>query len=330
MPNKTEIKIAFTFIGTLIGAGFASGREIALFFASYGLWSPVLAAVLCAVLSYVFLELGRLSDGAMLNDLFPKTANAWQFVISLSNFAVFAAMIAGAEYLLKNAFGFTGGGLLSGLISLAFVLGGTEKIKSLNFAAVPLIIVLVTVLSFSEGNINAAGGAGLISPLLYAAMNILSGGFMVSGLARGLNKKNTLKISVIIAVILTAVMSLIYLAVKDAANAEMPLLDVAKKHGLYYAGIALIYAAMITTMVAAHSISCGKKKTGVKASVILAAAYLVAAFGFARIVNYSYPVIGIAGAVLSVFSIIKLILYKFPAIKKKFYLITAVPIKGRR
>ena len=40
------IKIAFTYIGTVIGAGFASGQEILRFFSVYGAYSiyPILIA----------------------------------------------------------------------------------------------------------------------------------------------------------------------------------------------------------------------------------------------------------------------------------------------
>ncbi len=53
--------IAVTYMGALVGAGFASGQEIWFFFLSYGfagLWGIICSGVLITVLGIVLLRLG--------------------------------------------------------------------------------------------------------------------------------------------------------------------------------------------------------------------------------------------------------------------------------
>lgn len=56
--GKNWIKIAFIYVGTVIGAGFASGREIIEFFAVYGLkgsWGIFISCILFAFIGGVLL-----------------------------------------------------------------------------------------------------------------------------------------------------------------------------------------------------------------------------------------------------------------------------------
>ncbi len=56
--NKHWIKIASIYVGTVIGAGFASGREIIDFFGVYGIkgiWGIVIAGLLFSLVGSLLL-----------------------------------------------------------------------------------------------------------------------------------------------------------------------------------------------------------------------------------------------------------------------------------
>ena len=58
----TGIKVAWLIIGTTIGAGYASGRELWEFFGSYGQksqWALLLAVALFSISCYIIMEVGR-------------------------------------------------------------------------------------------------------------------------------------------------------------------------------------------------------------------------------------------------------------------------------
>ena len=57
---KKTLKTAFLYIGTLIGAGFSSGREIALFFKNLAPYNVALSAVVMSLFALLFLTAGRL------------------------------------------------------------------------------------------------------------------------------------------------------------------------------------------------------------------------------------------------------------------------------
>ncbi|ERO65890.1 hypothetical protein P308_17195 [Pseudomonas piscis] len=61
---KESLKIAGAFVGVIVGAGFASGRELLLMFVDFGVWG-LLGAVVSAAL-FTFLGMALASLGSRL------------------------------------------------------------------------------------------------------------------------------------------------------------------------------------------------------------------------------------------------------------------------
>lgn len=60
--NLNTFKVAATYMGTIVGAGFASGQEVLQFFAVYGrtgLWSILISTVFFSFFGYTILMLGN-------------------------------------------------------------------------------------------------------------------------------------------------------------------------------------------------------------------------------------------------------------------------------
>lgn len=296
------------FVGSVVGAGFASGREIALYFGAQSAAAPVVAGAIIGFLCYVFLEIGRISDGNVLSVTFGKFGKAAGVLLRFANFAVYCAMIAGAEFIMKDTFGFRGAGVLSGILCIA-CLSFKKGLAAVNVILTPLIVVLVGILASKVENFGLGEGYSFWSPISYASMNLATGGYLISYRGVGSTAKKNAVAGIATAVVTTALLVAVYFIVRKYPDAEMPLYVFASRNGTAVLSGILIYAAILTTMVS--SLAAAVPKGGfIGAAAVTSAAFLVAVLGFGRIVNVAYPVIGCVGIVFTAWSLIVLLVKK--------------------
>ncbi len=300
MKSIKNLKLAFTFIGTLIGAGFASGREIALYFADTSPLSPLLGGVFCGLFCFVFVELGRISQGDILGRFFNKISSFTIAIIKISNIIIFCVMLAACEFIIKNLFDINGGTIISAVLVLSLIYFGVEKLKLLNFLAVPLLVGLIVYIYIAaKPEVPEFNSFYFYQPIFYAGMNILSGGFLISKLAKGINAKDSLKISLIVAVVLSALLVIIYLTIQDAFELTMPLLNRANELGLNAAASVALYLSVFTTLAGSLYIVV---ENNLKKALLVGSIGLVLSFaGFQKLTNWFYPIIGYAGFALTLY-----------------------------
>ena len=291
---KQNLKISSTFTAALVGAGFASGQEIALFFGGNNIASVILAAALIALFCYVFLELGRLSEGNVFESMGPVFSLCFNYLVKLINLIILAVMTAGSEYIIKNSLGFTGGGAVSLMLCCVLVTEGMESVKTLNMLTVPIMIILISALLFTAGGkIILSGKTAFFNSLAYAGMNIITGGYLVGLMAKDIHKSQCRHISLICFGQVLILLIFVYAAVNLCEAGTMPLLAQAYKYRFGFAGVVTIFLALFTTMVSALA-SCSQTKTQ---SVLIYAGlgFLFSLFGFHNLVNATYMPIGGAG-----------------------------------
>ncbi|MGB8957216.1 MAG: hypothetical protein WCC10_17725, partial [Tumebacillaceae bacterium] len=100
---RLALQIAFTYIGTVVGAGFASGQEILQFFTMLGPYAYpgiLLATALFAWVGIQILMLGRKLNARSYRELTaylfgPKLAGVVDIVMMVMLFFVTVAMLAG-------------------------------------------------------------------------------------------------------------------------------------------------------------------------------------------------------------------------------------------
>lgn len=187
------LTIAFTYVGTVVGAGFASGQEILQFFTAYGktaVWTILIASFLFVWLGVKSMLIARRIGAVSFEDLnvylFGTAAgrfiSACMFVFLL---AVSTVMFAGAGSVLHEYLNvhFGTGLLVTALLVYAVILRGLAGIKTVNAVIVPLMLAfLAGVLLFSLK--SPAAGAFLhihadspvwrvwLSPFIYSAFNL--------------------------------------------------------------------------------------------------------------------------------------------------------------
>ena len=236
------LKVCFLYIGTIIGAGFASGREIALFFGETAPLNVALSALFMAVLEMLFLVAGRVN--ALPDNTAIRTG------VFIAAFSSVAAMLAGGDFALYSLTGVRSLGIITALLAGALVVGGIEKIKLANTLLIPLLIALLLAVYIRNGSPVFQGDFSFVKPLRYSGLDVLLGGIVISREGKKLNKKEILATCVMSALFIGAVLFVLQnIVLSDTLHSSMPVLAVAEKVGLKTAAGILIAVAIFTTLV---------------------------------------------------------------------------------
>src|SRR5699024_10539061 len=110
---KDTLRIAGVYVGTIIGAGFASGQEILQFYTGYGWWGilgTLVTVILYPLLGYQLVVLGkRLNALSHTSVIYHLCGKYLGFVIDLLLafflFGVGVIMVAGSGSLFEQQFG---------------------------------------------------------------------------------------------------------------------------------------------------------------------------------------------------------------------------------
>ncbi len=295
MFKSDTIKNSFVFVGTLIGAGFASGKEIAVFFAGQNIIAPILSCLILAVFAVVFYCVGVACNNA-LSVVFKRSYLIVEIFIVLANFVIFATMIAASNTVTLASY-FSGNlGIIIALISLSVVVKG-GNLGTLNTIVIPFVVILIWILFFKSNSYSSSyTGFSIDKPILYAMFNLLSAGLI---LAKQPASKNcsVLHLGVWIFIIMLTLVLPVYLMIQLVPSAVMPIQTIADNFGLSTVGGIIILLAIFTTATSSLQLIVGDKS--VYAPIIVAAAMFVSLLGFDTLVVSFYPIIGILGSIIA-------------------------------
>lgn len=334
LPNRLidTARVAATYTGTIIGAGFASGQEIVQFFVSYGqlgLAGIFLASCLFAWLGGELLHLGhRLRATAYHQAIYHLCGYRLGVLLDLSTagflFATLAIMLAGGATVLYEYFGlpYNFGLACAGLIVILVVLCGVKGIANANLVVTPILVVSIisisayslyhhnfnlTMLEVSSEAMIPPSPHWLLSSLLYASYNLMISSTVMVPLGGSVPDRQTRFLGGMLggcllgflAVFLAVVIMIHYpgIMIYDVpllylANIQYPL------SGMFYA--LTLLAAMFTTAIAGLFGCTGKVqavarvKPAIAVSVITIAALICGQFGFANLIRLLFPIFGYA------------------------------------
>lgn len=330
---KKIFQVATVFIGTIVGAGLASGKEITEFFTKYGIKS-FLGIILCGVfyivmsciISKISIDNNLNSYSDVINLISPNFIGKFTgSVTTLFLISSASIILAGSGALLNQFFGIPKivGSLIMIAIALFFLLRGTNGLIEVNSFIVPGLIctmTLITVLYFcfckdsvSFSNITSfkpQKDGILISTILYAGYNTLSASGVIVPLSNIMKKTKTMVIGVLCGAIgLTLLCSMINLLLTINQpyiyNYEIPLLFVANRFGNIIQAILLmiIWLEMFSTEVSdVYSISKTIEQTfNIKFEKcifpVIFVALIISQFGFGNLINKLYPLFGLLSLV---------------------------------
>ncbi|WP_160692779.1 transporter [Clostridium sp. C2-6-12] len=334
-------QVATVFIGTIVGAGLASGKEITEFFTKYGI-SSFLAIIACGIIyiilgfiiSKVSLDYNLNSYSDLINIISPNILGKFTgFITTFFLISSSSIILAGSGALIHQFFGIPKllGSSIMILIAVFFLLRDTEGLIEVNSFIVPGLIgtlTLITALyfSFCKDTISFNNilsfppqkSGIVISTILYAGYNTLSASGVLVPLSTQIKKTKTMFIGVAtgaIGLTLLCLMINLLLTINQPYiyNYEIPLLFVANRFGNIIQALLLviIWLEMFSTEVSdVYSISKTLEQTfNIKFKqaifLVLGTALLISQLGFGNLITKLYPMFGL----LSLLFIIQLVIF---------------------
>lgn len=304
---KNSFKIAAVFIGTFVGAGFASGQEILQYFAVYGK-AGIAGAVISSAMFGFFCYCTLYNLLTMGESLYLKEVNRFAFFKYLYvafMVMMFCTMITAAGETVKSIVGVPKiYGVAITLILCAFILYfGSDGMVKLNVFITPLIIagiIIICIINIYESTVSTMAGAEVSkSAVIYVSYNTITLSSMAAGLGKMVSdKKTALKASAVSAfsIFLLIICMLYVLYGVTYTSSEVPVLDaLSDKFSLIY--IPVLISAMVTTAVSnGYGVMCNFKKNKIACLACLCLISLVfSIFRFSFIVRYFYKFFGYIG-----------------------------------
>ncbi|GFN22181.1 YkvI family membrane protein [Thermanaeromonas sp. C210] len=331
----SELKIAATYIGTVVGAGFASGQEVLQFFAYFGirgLLGLVVATILFIVLGYaVLLFSHRLQAHSHLPIIRhaggPLVGKVVDGITTFFLFGALAVMAAGAGAIFREEYhlpALVGSSILIAATLATVLLGITQVINAISFVA-PLLLATVLGVSLFALFTNpssvvanlawsdvprAAAPFWPLAAVLYASYNLVLSIAVLAPLGSLSREENLLPGAILggagLGLGAGAITLALLAAAPDVTAWEVPMLQIA-------GGLAPVARTLYSIILLAEIYTTGvsslygftarlaepeSRRFSYLAVIASAVALIAAQSGFSRLVAFLFPLVGYGGLLL--------------------------------
>ncbi|MBS4217948.1 hypothetical protein KHA96_06380 [Bacillus sp. FJAT-49711] len=271
------LQVAAVYVGTVIGAGFATGREIVEFFTQYEFWG--LVSILLAGFLFIFLGTKIMIKAIdiqatsfeefneyLFGKIFSKIMNVFTMVMLIG---VCAVMLSGAEALFKEQLGFshTIGSVITIALALLVMAVGVKGLFAVNTFVVPMLIffnlilllrsfesenLFISILTIPEVSISIKA---IIAAFSYAAFNLALAQAVLVPIAVEINEKSIVKLGGFIGgLILTMILISSHIILKSIPNPilfDIPMAVIVKgaASGIYFIYLLIIYGEIFTSLI---------------------------------------------------------------------------------
>ncbi|NLZ51763.1 MAG: hypothetical protein GX892_01215 [Thermoanaerobacteraceae bacterium] len=337
MDLRDEISLGAIYIGTLIGAGFASGQEIISFFTvygKYGLLGVVVASVLLFLLGYFILRQSILKRSQCVRDIMlplagERLALLFDLMTDIFCLAGYYIMLSGCGAVLNECFNLNYMNMII-LVSIIIVLCLKKEISGLaefNKLLVSIILIVTIMIGFAcfkdwqgnsyDVNIQFAKRGWLTSSVVYVSYNITLALVVLSSLGTYTNKVSVALGAAAfgasgIMLMGTLMWFITWVNYRWLSSVQIPLLWVARQHGkiLYMSSAIVLLSSMLSTALGigfsfARSLS---KRFNIKYRSALNFLFIgipLTKYSFSGLVNKIYPLFGIIGIFFAVLLVIR-------------------------
>lgn len=299
-------------IGTVIGSGFISGKEVVVFFTRFGYWSFPCIVLTFFLFFFLFRFLLKKGDETVAR----IEKSKFSFLLNLLLCTIFSAsMFAGTFDMVKD-FGIA---IVIIFIILLLILcarvskRGINSLNKINLLLVPImtfVLIIALVSRLCKGvelqNVqDGFGGLSIVYTILYVVLNSANGCLLIANLGQKLTSKQKTRVafwSALVLCLILTIINIVLLACPSVLSEEMPLLGL-------FSGVlrqVLSFAIMIGCLTTLFSLiySCSSSMRGLckneylifSISVILP--FCLSLLGFGFIVSYLYPLASIFGIFL--------------------------------
>ena len=293
---------AFAIVGSIIGAGFVTGKEVFEFFAKDFSLSGVYLAFLCFAFAIYYVMNMRRSSASKLFEIF----------VSIASIVVVSCMISALDLVYSRLFWVVKKVKIFSIITaiLLFIISikgicAIEKFCAFTLPFVIVIIIVLCALKIEDYSIAISPKTtdGLYNPFIYVGFNVVLSSGIIKNSGEKLSPLFKIVAAVFTSLIICSCIFMLSLAVqKEGYNSEMPFLS------LFFNNIKLLKIIDIITLFAIYSTLISSIYTvncfgGVKLKMsfkilLLFVAICISFIGFGEIVEKFYPILGIVAYAL--------------------------------
>ena len=325
--------IIFSIIGTLIGAGFASGQEMYLFFYKYGingifglmLCSSLIGIIIYKTLSIIYSK-NITKYEEFINEIFhsKKISNISNIIVNAFLLITFYIMISGFGAYFEQQYQINSiiGSIILASICFFVLLKDIEGVKKVNSTLVPILIVVIVILgvlnikNVSSLNIKSKNDCNwIIQSIIYCSYNMILVIPVLVNIGKYIkSKKQIISISIISGIIILVLsLSIFFILATEKADyskIEMPVVYVIANSFPQFTGI---YGIVILLSIFSTAISIGisflknitkdKKSFPQIVATLCISGIIISNFGFSNLVKTLFPLFGYLGIVEIVYTL---------------------------
>ncbi len=288
---------AFAIVGSVIGAGFVTGKEVFEFFAKDFSLSGMYLAFLCFTLSIWY----------VMNMRRNKVNKLFEIFVSIASIIVVSCMVSALDLLYNRLFWFMENVKIFSIFTaiLLFIISnkGISAIEKFCAFTLPFVIVIIIVLcAIKIEDISVALSpkttVGIYNPFVYVGFNVLLSSGIIKNSGEKLSPLFKIVASLSASFVICSCVFMLSLAVKkEGYNSEMPFVS------LFFNNIKLlkivdiitlfaIYSTLISSLYTVNSFGGIRLKLSLKI-LLLTVAICISFIGFSEIVEKLYPIFGI-------------------------------------
>lgn len=326
-----SFRIAAVFIGTVVGAGLASGQEIIQFFTLYG-FKGVMGIIICGAFyvasGLITIDLSYKFNASSYKDLIYLSCGKYLgwIIDTLTTIFLFGGtciILAGSGSIFFEHLGLPRilGIAVMAVVTMIVVFYSTDGLIFINSIIVPCMIVIILTISIIVISDKVNSGYSILydikdspvfrtnwfsSTILYSSFNMLCASGVLCPMTSDIKRQKGMFTSIILGsvglLILTSIINVILLLNEpDIFNYSIPMLYIARSTGTI-AGSALsivIWLEMFSTAVSDIYSLARKAKHNLKIDyklsivLILIAAIPFTMIGFENLIKLLYPSFGV-------------------------------------
>ena len=320
--------LVFSIIGTLIGAGFASGQEMYLFFFRYGV-NGILGLVLCSSLmagviykTFIIIHDKQIhSYKDFLNTIFGSERLSFisNIIVNAFLLVTFYIMISGFGAYFEQRFQISSviGASIFSFLCFFVLVKDIEGVKKVNSIIVPILIVVIFIIGILSikrldvtNLVNEKNSfKWILQAIVYCSYNMILVIPVLVSFGKYISSKKQIVIvsilsGVIVFVLAISIFSVLTSVTVDYSKIEMPAVYAIDKNFSWISGI---YGSVILLSIFSTAISIGisflKNITKDRNSfpqivaIMCISGVIISNFGFSNLVKLLFPIFGYLGII---------------------------------
>ncbi|WP_170006784.1 YkvI family membrane protein [Bacillus fonticola] len=324
-----SLQLAFVYVGTVVGAGFATGKEIVEFFTRfgfYGLLGIVLSGYLFMVFGTKLMELAIETKSKSYQELnqvlFGKLfGSGINIVMMMILFGVNAVMLSGAGAVFEEQLGYPKmlGVFITIFLAILILLIGSKGLFLVNTFVVPMMVIFSFVMlylaiqlpQFTEMALFVPvaedGWKAFLTPFSYAAFNLSLAQAVLVPVAYEIDDRDVIRwggrIGGLLLGLILMSSHLTLSLLENVTLYEIPMAVMMKQlaSGLYWIFILIIYGEIFTSVIG-NTFGLERQlselvswSSSMKITVIFGATYVVSLVDYSTLLSALYPIFGYVG-----------------------------------